>query len=450
MTTTPQPTMDERLAGQAGVPAVAPPPVRRLPGGRRRLPGPAVGQLVAAELVVFALLAAVGRQPWVLIVVGVLSLATVLLLFARRRNRWWYEHGLLRLSFRRANRPPSTAAPNLGAPPTQPGAMAPPGAPADQRGAALRELAPAFTVTEVTERAGTFGMAHDGTGWYAIVELLTAPPPGGAAGGAGGVAVPLRELAELVHGEGAVSRVQLVMHAAAAPVARLTAWSPAVASYRDVAARLAGPVPPSVSRTWLAVRLDAPDAILAAATRGGGMKGVRRSLSTALGRVGRVLSGAGLEYRMLDADGLLDALALSLGLAAQPGVPPAAAGTVGVTGAGGRTEKRWDRVVADGYAQVCFEVTGWPPHGGRLTAALAGLPAAWTTLSLVLGPRSDLTAPGEVPLRGQLRVAAAPDAIGPSCEALEEAAYTQAVRLRRMDGEHGPAAYATAPTGGGA
>jgi hypothetical protein len=116
----------------------------------------------------------------------------------------------------------------------------------------------------------------------------------------------------------------------------------------------------------------------------------------------------------------------------------------------GRTEKRWDRVVADGYAQVCFEVTGWPPHGGRLTAALAGLPAAWTTLSLVLGPRSDLTAPGEVPLRGQLRVAAVADAIGPSCEALEETAHTQAVRLRRMDGEHGPAAYATAPTGGGA
>lgn len=446
MTTTPQPTMDERLAGQAGGTAVAPPRVRRLPNGRRRLSGPAVSQLVIAEVVLFAVAAAVGRSLWVLVVVGVLAVAAVLLAFARRRNRLWWQHGLLRLAFHRGAGPAAVAPPS-----TQPGA--------DQRGNALRELVPAFSVDEVTERAGTFGIGHDGTGWFAIIELVPTPPPGpgasgnhqaqpapgqqGPAGQAGGTAVPLQELAELVGEAGAVSRVQVVMHAAAAPVARLTTWSPAVASYRDVAARLVGPVPPSVSRTWLAVRLDAPDAVEAAATRGGGMTGVRRSLSTALGLVGRALSGAGLEYRMLDAEELLDALALSLGLGVQPGGPAGHPGPA-------RTDNRWDRLVTDGYAQVCFEVTGWPPHGGRLTAALAGLPAAWTTLSLVLGPHAGLTGPGEVPLRGQLRVAAAPDAIGPSCEALDDAAHTQAVRLRRMDGEHGPAAYATAPTGGGA
>jgi type VII secretion protein EccE len=450
MTTTSQPTMDERLAGQAGVPPVAPPPARRLPGGRRRLPGPGVGQLVVAELVLFAVLAAVGRAPWLLAVVGVLAAATIAVLFARRRNRWWYEYGLLRVSFRRWTRRTREAA---GPPPT------PAGPAVDQRRAGLRELAPDLAVDEVTERAGTFGLAHDATGWFAVVEVITTPAPNPPAQGprpdGAGPVVPLRALAELVDGSAQLSRVQLVMHAAAAPVARLTAWSPAAASYRDVAARLAGPVPPSESRTWLAVRLDAADAVLAAETRGGGATGVRRALSTALGRVGRVLSGAGLEYRMLDADGLLDALALSLGLAAQPGMPPMPAPTgparTGPAPAGhARTEHRWDRLVVDGYGQVCFEVTGWPPHGGRLTAALAGLPAAWTTLSLVLGPHSDLTAPGEVPLHGALRVAAAPDAIGPACEALDQAAYTQAVGLRRMDGEQGPAAYATAPTGGGA
>ncbi|MGA8117420.1 MAG: type VII secretion protein EccE, partial [Actinocatenispora sp.] len=316
----------------------------------------------------------------------------------------------------------------------------------DPRRVALRELAPELTVVDSAERGGTFGLGYDGTGWFAAVAVAPTDNP-----------VPLRRLAEIVKDGAQVSRLQLVCHTSQAPVARLNAWAPAAVSYQEVSAKLTGPVPPGDSRTFLVARLDATDAVEVAGDRGGGLTGVQRALGAAIQRIGRTLSGAGIGYRMLDADELLGAQASMLGIGAVglAGAGGPGAGSAGVVGPGGggpvgqpSTDAQWDRFLAGGYAQVSFQVTGWPPVGERFAACLDNLPVAWTSLSLLLGPASDRTTDDEVPLRGYLRIAAAPDALGPACAELAKAAGLQGMTLHRLDGEQGPAVYATLPTGG--
>lgn len=390
-------TMDDRLAGGTAGPPV--PPLRTLPVGRRRT-GPLLGQLVVLEIAAFAVAVAVGRAAWLLPVVAGIAVPLAALLLGRWRGRWWYQQIPLRWRFRRW------------------GGSARQGEP---RRAALRELAPELRVVDVTERDATFGLAYDGDGWFAVVAVD------------GGDALPLRELSALVPGQ--VSTVQAVTVVAPAPTARLTAWAPAAASYQEVGARLAGQVPPGTAGTYVCVRLDVADAVDAAARRGGGPTGVRRAIAAALRRVGRTLSTSDIPHRTLGADELLSVLASTVGLGPLP------------TG-GHRTRQEWDRFTVDGYAQVGYQVVGWPPRGGRTGALLTAGPAAWTTVALVLGPHTDLVRPGEVPVRGYARVAAPPDAVGAAAEALEKAATLHGITLRRLDGEQGPGAYGTAPTGG--
>lgn len=394
--TGPGTTMDDRLAGGTAGPPV--PPLRTVPVGRRRT-GPLLGQLVAVEVAAFAVAVAVGRAAWLLPVVAGIAVVLAALLLGRWRGRWWYQQIPLRWRFRRWG-----------------GA-----ARGEPRRAALRELAPELRVVDVTERDATFGLAYDGDGWFAAVSVD------------GGGPVPLRELSALVPGQ--VSTVQVVTVVTPAPTARLTAWAPAAASYQEVGARLAGQVPPGTAGTYVCVRLDVADAVDAAAERGGGPIGVRRAIAAALRRVGRTLSTSDIPHRTLGADELLAVLGSAVGLG------PLSTG-------GHRTRQEWDSYTADGYGQVAFQVVGWPPRGGRTGALLTAGPAAWTTVALVLGPHTDLVRPTEAPVRGYVRIAAPPDAIGAATEALTKAAALQGITLRRLDGEHGPAAYSVAPTGG--
>ncbi len=414
--------MDDRLAGRDAPAGPQLPPLRPLPAGRRRLTGPVLGQLVGIEVVAFAVAAVLGRGTWLLAAVATPGVLVVLLLLARRRGRWWYQQLPLRWRFRRWNsrRQRRTVGPvseGTGS------AGAPVSTVVDARYAGLREVMPELSIVDVTERGDTFGMGYDGTGWFAV--LLVEPS---------GHELPLCALADLLSGA-ALSRLQVVQHASPAPVTRLNAWAPAAASYQDIAARLTGPVPPGICHTYLVVRLDAEDAVEVAGSRGGGVTGVRRALAAALQRVGRTLSTVDMTYRQLRADALVAGLAATLGLGAVRNGPQ-------------RTGSHWDRFLVDGYAQVCFQVTGWPPAGGRLAAALEAVPAAWTTMSLLLGPDTDRVEAREVALRGYLRLAAAPDAVDAACVELVKAAGLQGMTLTRLDGEHGAASYATAPTGG--
>lgn len=394
----PRPTMDDRLAGRSGPAGTELPALRALPAGRRRLPGPAVGQLVAVEVAAFAIAAVVGRGLLLPIVVAFAVLVTLLLL-GRWRGRWWYQQIPLRLRYRRARRGARGGV--------------------DPRRGALRELAPRLSAADVTERDATYGLGYDGAGWFAVIEVRDA-------------AVPLSALAELL--DDRLTRLTVSYRYRVAPTPRLTAWAPAAMSYQDGSAKLAGRVPPGDAATHLCLRLDTRDAVTAADSRGGGTAGVSRALAAALRRAERVLSAAGAAHRTLRADELLAALTTSVGLA--PVALP-----------GRRIAPGWDRCDVDGYRQVSYQVTGWPPRAGRLDALLATGPTAWTTLTLVLGPRTGTTDDAELPLRGYLRVAAPPDAFGAATESLAKAAALHGVTLRRLDGEQHTALYATAPTG---
>jgi hypothetical protein len=67
---------------------------------------------------------------------------------------------------------------------------------------------------------------------------------------------------------------------------------------------------------------------------------------------------------------------------------------------------------------------------------------------MILAPDGD---PGDtVDLRCVVRVAAPPKELAGVVQAVEKGARLAGARLFPLDGEQGPAAYASAPTGGGA
>jgi len=76
---------------------------------------------------------------------------------------------------------------------------------------------------------------------------------------------------------------------------------------------------------------------------------------------------------------------------------------------------------------------------------IAAVPAASTTISLVLDAQSELT-----DLRCLVRVATRQYGLAATVAAMAEVVRQCGGDLLRLDGEHGPAVYATAPTGGGA
>jgi hypothetical protein len=70
-------------------------------------------------------------------------------------------------------------------------------------------------------------------------------------------------------------------------------------------------------------------------------------------------------------------------------------------------------------------------------------------VALVLG--SSQSSAGDVPVRAFIRLATRPDAdLRALDRVLVEGVRRAGAELQPLDGEHGPAVYATAPTGGGA
>ena len=63
---------------------------------------------------------------------------------------------------------------------------------------------------------------------------------------------------------------------------------------------------------------------------------------------------------------------------------------------------------------------------------------------MILAPGGDA-----VDIRCLARVAATPDRLDVGVRAIRERAHAAHARLLTLDGEQGPAVYATAPTGGG-
>ena len=357
----------------------------------------AVWRLVVAESAIVAVaLAAFSGSPVGLGAAAVAALLVASFVYARRDGRWWTDRFLARRRWRR------------------------------RRGAGT--VLQDHSINGYDDRGTSVGIGCDAGGWYAAVAI--APPLG--VSGTRGVPVPVDRLAALLDDPTLpVSGVQVVSWAAPAPHHLLPGQVPSVASYQQLAAELlpSGPAPID-QRDWVAIRLDVADAAVAAHRRGGGVDGVHRAVAAAVGRVSKALNSAGVVTETLGPQQLAAAVRLCAGLEA-----PARDG--------GAPGEEWTTFHAAGLHHLAFEVRGLPPREAPLSALLRA-PAAQVVLSVELRPRA-----GSVLARTVVRMAAPGPRLPDVVRLLSGRAAQLGLELRRLDGFQGPAAYATAPTGGG-
>ncbi|KAB1912788.1 type VII secretion protein EccE [Micromonospora sp. AMSO31t] len=359
-------------------------PVAPVDRRRRGRLGPVVvGQLVVLECAALAVWFATGGPAWLLGVVAALALLAVVAAFARRGGRWWYEDLMLRRRLRRRRDRARGAAPA-----------------GDPR---LAALAPELSVVELTERGTRLGIGQDDRGWFAAVALTGRP---GAPAGSVEAATVDRALAVLAEFSGPVTQTQVVSHT--------LVWYPSPGA------------PPAAHRTvWVALRLSVADARAETVSRGGGMHGVHRTVAAGVGRLGKALNAAGLGHRVLGRDELHAAVVSGAGLDLAP-EPPV---------------ESWNSLRGGGWTQRCLALRVRPNGSlGALVDAVTATSAPSHTVAAVV-------LPGGRQLPPLLRVAAMDGHAEALVKAVRDVARRSGVPARPLDGQHGPAVYATAPVG---
>ncbi len=393
-------------------------PVTLLPRRRPGYLGPVhIMQLLLAETAIIAILATLTRGIVAIIAAGAGATALLLVTLGRRNGRWWLEH---RLMIRRYNRR-RRAGPARHSD--------------DPRLAALSVLAPGLTVEDVSTGDGTqVGVAQDGAGWFAAAARATGTSicddPGGR--------LPLEVLATALadtHQPGAV--LQIVQHTVPVPGLDAHPASPADRSYRQFLAGFGGAPVPLDAVTWITVRLDTRALAEAGADLGTDRDAAPTVVAALLRGAVKSLRQVGFPCQLLDAAGLVDALARScdLDLTAQGGAPAA------------RREK-WTAWHSSRLAHRCFWVRGWPPvdDAAAFLDRLAAAPAAATNVALIMVPDGDNDL---IDLRCLVRVAAPAADLDRICQEIMNIAAQAHADLFPLDGEQAPAVYASAPTGGG-
>ncbi|GAA4569132.1 hypothetical protein GCM10023176_25020 [Micromonospora coerulea] len=371
-----------RTATVPAIPADRPvtPAYRRRRG---RLGPVVVGQLVVLELAALAASASWSGPRWLAGSATVLAAIVVVAAFARRGGRWWYEDLMLRRRLRRRRERARAAAPA-----------------GDPR---LAALAPELTVVELTERNTRLGIGQDDRGWFAAVALTGLS---GAPAGSVEAAVVDRALAVLADFTGPVTQTQVVSHT--------LVWYPAPGA------------PPAAHRTvWVALRLSVADARAETVSRGGGTRGVHRTVAAGVGRLGKALHAAGLSHRVLSRDELQAAVVSAAGLDLAPEAPA----------------ESWTSLRGGGWTQRCLALRPRPNGSlGALVDAVTATSAPSHTVAAVVLPGGRRVPP-------LLRVAAMDGHAEALVKAVREVAKRAGLPARPLDGQHGPAVYATAPVG---
>jgi type VII secretion protein EccE len=373
-------------------------------------------QLLLAEAAIIAVLAVSGRGVAVLAAVGAIGLALIVVTMSRREGRWWLERRLMTRQYRRRRR------------------ARPANHPTDPRLTALRWLAPSLTVEDIQVRDGAqIGVARDDAGWFAVAAVnprsaMSDEPHGG---------LPLAALHQaLVEVDQPGAVLQVVTYTVPAPSLDLDSGKPSGQSYRELLQRF-GPVPIPVDRVnWVAVRLDAR--ALAEAGVDGAVETDQApaAVATLVRRVAKALRQVGITYQVLDANGLLDALARSCDVA-HPGQ----------SGPAADPREDWTAWHSGRLAHRSFWVADWPSiaQSGALLDWLSTAPSAQSCIAITLAPDGD-----SVDLRCVVRIAAPPRELTEVIQAVDRGALLAGARLFPLDGEQAPATYASAPTGGGA
>jgi type VII secretion protein EccE len=392
--------MSQPVRGAARVATVA----RRRPVAltRRRDPSAAGRDLVRLMLVQAALLVAAGTlagRHWLAGAAAAVGALTVLALL-RRRGRWGTEHAgiVWRYRRRRASSAITTTNP-------------------------LHRLAPDLAIDEVNAGdAGPAGVGSDDSGWFAVVELT--PPSGPWA-----EAWPPMPLARLLRAVTDADQPGVSLQLVTATVGSPLGAETGAASYRALQLSCGG-VPVDRLR-WLVVHLDLETVALAVADVG--MAEADRAVQTVAAlahRLVRAVDRLGQPGRVLDAAGLSAALRRSLDLDG-PTTP---------------VRESWRGWRSAELVHVTYWVRDWPALTGRTDALdrIGAVGAARSSVAVRIRPHGD-----QAELRCLVRVASPAPAIRTVCAALTRAANSAGLRLFRLDGEQAPAAYASAPTGGG-
>ena len=418
MTTTSQPPAPP--AGTATTPG-------RRSAGQRRKPPTATArrrpiqaslltlQALAVETVLLAVLLAAVRGLLAAVVVAVLGALLLVVILARRQGRWWLEERIIAWSFRgRRRRHGSDQA-------------------GDPRLAALRGLAPGLAAVDVTAADGSrVGVARDDAGWFAVVVVDPAEPMRDDTG----APVAIDRLVAAIADVGQPGSVlQVVRHTVCMPAPGADAAKPAALAYLQLLADVAPrPVPMHVT-TWVAVRLEARTLAEAGVSSGDDAAAAPAVVAALARRLAKSLRAAGVRTRTLNADGLVAALAQSCDL--EP---------VGPGREMAQHAESWTGWVSPRLAHRTYWVRTWPPlaQASALLHTLSTMPGAVTSVALILVPEDET-----VDLRCLARVAAPAAALPGICRSLVGRARQAGARLLPLDGEHGPATYASAPTGGG-
>lgn len=281
--------------------------------------------------------------------------------------------------------------------------------------AELRELVPDLVVENITGGKGEqIGMGSDGAGWFAVFEVLAGDVPGLEP------AVPLAELTRVVGSEdqpGGV--VQVVTQASTSG-----RWM------------------------WVGVRLDAD--LVAESTLGNNSNDrgvdIPRALAELVRRIERVLRRVGLTVRLLDADGVTAALKLSCEL-------------LGARDRSRTAYETWRGWHSATLVHSCYWLRSWPEPDRfpELLSTALTIPTATVSVAITVEPHTISNTAGNSgadggvgEVRCLLRVGSPNGRHDQACFALQQCAELSGARIQRLDGEHAPAVYATAPTGGGA
>ncbi|MFJ6198338.1 type VII secretion protein EccE [Micromonospora sp. NPDC092111] len=391
-------------------------PDARLHLAPRRRPGRIgelhVLQLLLLEAVLLGVLASGLFGMPVLVVVAGCGVLLLTVVFLRSRGRWWLEKRALARHHRRraAATVPVAADPGLDA---------------------LQRLAPGLSVGNVAMADGAqIGVARDDAGWFAVAAVGASGPTGDAP-----ASLPLDVLAAALTESGQQGTVlQVVTTTVPAGGPGDDPAAPARESYRQLLAGFGGTPVPAGHATWVAVRLDARSLAEAVGDYAVDL-GIAPSVVAALARqVGKSLRRSGVDHRLLDAHELLAAVGRSCGFA--PGGPE-------------QSREEWSAWHCGPLAHRSFWIRRWPPvdRAAAMLGWLETVPASMVTVSLTLasnGPGEDLDLRGLVRVTGPAELL--PQLCGPAVDGVRQAGG----ELFPLDGEHGPAVYASAPTGGGA
>ncbi len=345
-------------------------------------------QVVAAELIAMLLLAAVLLPYGSPLPLGLAALLAPAVL--RWRGRWWYEVAQARLRLGRPEQPPSVHA------------LAGEG----EAGGG--------------EAGGGVGIGQDADGWFAAMAVA---PEGAGAQGSAARAPRLDTLVRFT--DDRMSLQVLVHHPAAAP--GVDAASPCVRSSQELRGALGVAAPAGV---WIVLRGRSRAA-------GAGELDVGRRLRGALARIAASLQTRGFRARVLDGPELESVLRRSR-------VGPDQARTPAAT-----AHESWRRWQTGRLAHVSFGATRWPARVppdlladlGRVGDGIEG----WTSMT-VSGIQAPDRQRGPTGARLVVRIVAPVDQLAHATRRLRAHARALGVSLVRLDGEHGPAVYATAPT----